>query len=69
MKYIKYLLFFAVGLWAILFLIVNLILPIVPSENWCGYAIFLPMIAFILWAYHVRNKYKKKYPDDKERWL
>ena len=70
MKYIKYLLFFAGGLWAILFVIVNLILPVVPSDNWCGAAVCIPMIAFIVWAYYIFVRYQKKYPaEDKERYL
>lgn len=70
MKYIKALLFFAGGLWVILFLIVNLILPIVPSENWCAAAVFIPLIAFIVWGYYVFGKYHKKYPaEEEERYL
>ena len=70
MKYIKYLLIFAGGLWVILFLIVNLILPVVPSDNWCGAAVCIPFAGMLIWAYYVIYRWKEKNPlEDKERYL
>lgn len=70
MKYLKYLVGFTVGLWFIWCFIINVILPIVPSRQWCGFVLLAPFIAFILWSYFVLDRYSDDHSDeDEERYL